>query len=186
MKIVGVLVFGMLAALYQAFHVKQLGPKLLSCHVSMRSQSGISSSFLWNAGYSVDAMEDAGKHFKQHVLPGTVVLLKGPLGAGKTSFARGLIRAIYNDFSMKVNSPSYLLCNTYDCEGIIVNHIDLYRLPNNCDLSLLDIPNIYDESICIIEWPERMGKSLPPNYSLIQIVINSDGSRTISCNKPEV
>lgn len=86
-------------------------------------------------------------------------MLKGDLGSGKTCFARGFIRALLQDESLFVTSPSYLLDNTYvTSEDVIIHHMDLYRLPNAFDSHILGIPGIFNSSICLIEWPDR----LPP------------------------
>jgi tRNA threonylcarbamoyl adenosine modification protein YjeE len=81
---------------------------------------------------------------------GDVILLRGNLGAGKTTFARGFIRSKYNDNKMIITSPSYLLDNTYEYEDLSIHigkiksihHMDLYRLPTGCDLSMFDIPGM--------------------------------------------
>ena len=67
-----------------------------------------------------------------------VILLSGDLGAGKTTFARGIIRCKFGDNNMVVTSPSYLLDNVYQYdEDKYIHHMDLYRLPTGCDLSIL-------------------------------------------------
>ena len=109
-----------------------------------------------------------------------IILLKGDLGAGKTTFTRGLIRAKFEDDDMRVTSPSYLLDNVYEYdEAQYIHHMDLYRLPTGCDLSILGIPEIYDTSLCIIEWPQRMGTNLPVEYLDVNIEIEKDEARNI-------
>lgn len=109
-----------------------------------------------------------------------VILLRGDLGAGKTTFSRGLIRAKFEDDDMRVTSPSYLLDNAYEYdEGKFIHHMDLYRLPTGCDLTILGIPEIYETSICIIEWPQRMGSNLPAEYLDIEINIDKDETRNV-------
>jgi tRNA threonylcarbamoyladenosine biosynthesis protein TsaE len=109
-----------------------------------------------------------------------IILLRGDLGAGKTTFTRGLIREKFEDEEMRVTSPSYLLDNAYEyAEGQFIHHMDLYRLPTGCDLSILGIPAIYSTSLCIIEWPQRMGENLPVQYLDIDIAIHKDETRTI-------
>ena len=107
----------------------------------------------------------------------------GDLGAGKTTFTRGYLRTIYNDKSMLVTSPSYLLDNKYDIgEGASIHHMDLYRLPSNSNLSFLGIPRIFDEAVCLIEWPERLGNFAPKSYVDINLTINEDESRMAKIN----
>lgn len=107
---------------------------------------------------------------------GDVLLLSGDLGAGKTTLSRGLIREKFKDNGMLVTSPSYLLDNTYEYDqDKIIHHMDLYRLPSNCDLSILGIPDIYDRCLCIIEWPERISSKFYPSKCItIQMKINNE------------
>ena len=124
---------------------------------------------------SENDIEDLGSKLSQQLAIGDVLLMKGDLGAGKTTLSRGIIREKFNDPTMRVTSPSYLLDNTYEfCDGSIIHHIDLYRLPTACDLGMLGIPEIYSSSICLIEWSERMDpKFVPEQY--LEIIINIIG-----------
>jgi tRNA threonylcarbamoyl adenosine modification protein YjeE len=82
---------------------------------------------------------------------------------------------------MLVTSPSYLLDNKYDTEdGTPIHHMDLYRLPNNCNLSFLSIPQVFSNSICLIEWPERLGKYIPDAYIDVNLTINADETRNMT------
>lgn len=82
-------------------------------------------------------IEELGKEIAKLLTVGDVILLRGDLGAGKTTFTRGLLRELYEDDSMIVTSPSYLLDNTYEYNGVLIHHMDLYRLPTASDLSML-------------------------------------------------
>jgi hypothetical protein len=84
-----------------------------------------------------DHIEELGKEIAKVIDVGDVILLRGYLGAGKTTFTRGLLRELYQDDSMIVTSPSYLLDNTYEYNGVLIHHMDLYRLPTASDLSML-------------------------------------------------
>jgi len=148
-------------------------------------------------------LEDVGAALASITRAGDVVLLRGDLGAGKTTLTRGLVRAKCGDESMVVTSPSYLLDNTYkydededdddnddDDESLevkgetggnrrkrgegVLHHMDLYRLPTGSDLSMLDVPAIYKEAICVIEWPQRIGpKYMPLDYLDVNITIQT-------------
>lgn len=104
----------------------------------------------------------------------------GDLGAGKTCLSRGIVRSKFNDENMIVTSPSYLLdnCYLYDDDKRI-HHIDLYRLPTGSDLSILNIPEIYNTSICLIEWPQRIqgAHQFPSSYLDVQLIVNNDDTR---------
>lgn len=115
---------------------------------------------------------------------GDVVLLKGSLGAGKSCFARGFVQQKFDDFDMRVTSPSYLLDNTYLLKdtNVTIHHMDLYRLSKGFNPQVLGIPHMFDpalRNICLIEWPQRL-ESLPTNHLAVGISINDDKSRTVS------
>lgn len=91
---------------------------------------------------------------------GDAILLSGPLGAGKTAFARAFLRAACNDPSLDVPSPSYTLVQTYETARGRVHHYDLWRLDGSAPLAELG----WDEAladIALVEWPDRLGPSRP-------------------------
>jgi tRNA threonylcarbamoyladenosine biosynthesis protein TsaE len=94
-------------------------------------------------------------------LPGLVVYLRGDLGAGKTTLARGWLRAL--GATGAIRSPTYTLVEPYELRGRNTLHLDLYRLQDPAELEqlgLLDTPP--DHSLWLVEWPERGGGRLPP------------------------
>lgn len=129
---------------------------------------------------TVEDIENLGARLSSVTCIGDVLLLRGDLGAGKTTLARGLIRHKFSDDTMRVTSPSYLLDNLYEYdEDRFIHHMDLYRLPTQSDLTMLGIPEIFSSSLCIIEWPQRMGDKLPPDYLDIDMSIGNDETRYI-------
>lgn len=105
----------------------------------------------------------------------------GDVGAGKTTFSRGVVQSLLDDFSVRVTSPTYLLSNHYEGEnGVHVHHFDLYRLSGRKDLSTLDIPGIFPKTISLIEWPDRLGEYCPQRYIDLRIAIEPDDHRTVS------
>src|SRR6516164_1301002 len=91
--------------------------------------------------------------------PGDIIALKGDLGAGKTSFARGFIRARGGEED--VPSPTFTLVQIYELGGMAIWHFDLYRLKSPDEAWELGIEDAFSEGISLIEWPERLGPLLP-------------------------
>lgn len=91
-----------------------------------------------------------------------VIALTGGLGAGKTAFARGFIRARPGGEGInEVPSPTFTLVQVYELPGAPVWHFDLYRLTKPEDAWELGIEEAMTEAISLIEWPERLGSLLP-------------------------
>lgn len=90
-----------------------------------------------------------------------VLFLHGALGAGKTVFARALIRALADDPGLEVPSPTFTLLQTYDTPGGPVSHYDLYRLEGAQDIHELGWDDSLSAGITIVEWPERLGRLAP-------------------------
>ena len=91
---------------------------------------------------------------------GDVIALRGPLGSGKTSFARAFIRARIG-VGEDVPSPTFTLVEIYGHEPPLVWHFDLFRLERPDDAWELGIEDAFADGISLIEWPERMGDLLP-------------------------
>ncbi|OHC74725.1 MAG: tRNA (adenosine(37)-N6)-threonylcarbamoyltransferase complex ATPase subunit type 1 TsaE [Rhodospirillales bacterium RIFCSPLOWO2_12_FULL_58_28] len=91
---------------------------------------------------------------------GDVIALRGELGCGKTAFARAFIRARAKR-QEEVPSPTFTLLQTYDLDGGMVHHFDLYRLNAAEEALELGIEEAFAEGISLIEWPERLGGFLP-------------------------
>jgi len=109
------------------------------------------------------------------------VALRGDLGAGKTSFARALIRALPGTSDREeVPSPTFTLVQTYDTEKGPVWHFDLYRIEHPSELVELGWDDAIDEGLCLVEWPERAQNALPPDRLEIEITMGaSETSRRV-------
>jgi tRNA threonylcarbamoyladenosine biosynthesis protein TsaE len=94
------------------------------------------------------------------VRPGDAILLSGPLGAGKTAFARALLRAAAEDPTLEVPSPSFTLVQSYDTYRGTVHHFDLWRLDGPAALAELGWEAARDD-IVLVEWPDRLGALTP-------------------------
>lgn len=111
---------------------------------------------------------------------GTVVLLDGPMGAGKTTFARGVLEALGHVGA--VRSPTFNLLHVYDTNPPVL-HADLYRLSAATGLGLEDY---FDTHLCLIEWPDRMGALLPAKVSWVKIEFGTgESQRVVTLTSPE-
>ena len=93
--------------------------------------------------------------------PGDLVTLSGDLGAGKTTFARALIRHLSGDDSVEVPSPTFTLMQAYDLPRFTLVHADLYRLSGPGELAELGFDDIAERSVTLLEWPDRAAGFLP-------------------------
>ena len=108
--------------------------------------------------------------------PCRIVTLSGELGSGKSTFARGALRALGATGAIK--SPSYTLLETYELPGVNVVHLDLYRLKDPDELENLGLAD-YDRpgQLWLIEWPENGVGRLPPADLEFRFFILSEGHR---------
>jgi tRNA threonylcarbamoyladenosine biosynthesis protein TsaE len=126
----------------------------------------------------------AGREFAAILQPGSIVCLHGDLGAGKTHFTKGL--ASYFDIPVnEVNSPTFTLIHEYTSGRLPVYHFDAYRL--NSPEEALDIgitEYLYGDGICVIEWPEKLGRLIPGDAIRLYLVKTGPDSREITIGTP--
>jgi tRNA threonylcarbamoyladenosine biosynthesis protein TsaE len=109
---------------------------------------------------------------------GDVVALEGTLGAGKTAFARALIRARLGDETVDVPSPTFTLVQLYDDRsGITLWHFDLYRLKDSDEVLELGWDDSRD-AVSLVEWPDRLGDLAPRDRLVVHLAPGeADGAR---------
>jgi tRNA threonylcarbamoyladenosine biosynthesis protein TsaE len=109
---------------------------------------------------SEEAQDAFGRWLATRLQAPLIVLLKGDLGAGKTTLVRGILRGLGHSGS--VRSPTYTLLEPYQLGEKAVFHLDLYRLGDPQELEYLGLRDLLGEdSLLLVEWPERAGGNLP-------------------------
>ena len=102
---------------------------------------------------------------------GDAVALRGDLGAGKTTLARAILRAL--GVTESVPSPTFTLVQTYETPGLAVRHYDLYRIQDPRELDELGLEEALEEGAVLIEWPENAGNRLPGDA--LHVVLTATG-----------
>ena len=109
--------------------------------------------------------------------PGDVVAFKGPLGAGKTLFCRGVVHAL--GYSGLVNSPTYALVHEY-AGRLPVYHMDLYRLAPGADWEEIGLGHYLNgDGVCLIEWPERLPEARQRFTHVVELDVVGETERRI-------
>ena len=115
-----------------------------------------------------------GEDLAMALKAGDVLALRGDLGAGKSTLARALIRALADDAALDVPSPTFTLVQSYDTAPP-VHHFDLYRLGDPSELDELGFEEAIDGGAALVEWPERAAGRLPATTLTIDLLHEGDG-----------
>lgn len=105
---------------------------------------------------TLDDTRRAAERIAKKIDIGDIILLKGEMGAGKTTITKTIVKALGSDDY--VTSPTFAIMNVYKAEGMAIYHFDLYRLTKSMDLDTLGLDDyLYDSgAVILIEWPEAI------------------------------
>lgn len=122
--------------------------------------------------------EKIGKRFAQHLWAGSIILLSGDLGVGKTAFARGVARGL--GIEEPITSPTYTLIHEY-IGRLPLYHFDVYRLNHAEDMEDIGYEEyFYGDGVTVIEWPQRIHEILPAEHLTVEILkVGQDHERNI-------
>lgn len=129
------------------------------------------------------ASEALGARLAALVVPGDVIALSGPLGAGKTSIARGLLAAL--GLAGEAPSPSFAIVQPYEPPEVRlpVLHVDLYRIDDPEEIAELGLDEAAGDSLLLVEWPERAPGWWPDALALA-LDMHPDGTRRLTASVP--
>ncbi len=133
-------------------------------------------------------MLELGAWLAERVRPGDVIALKGGLGAGKTTLARGVLAQLGLDEDAP--SPSFAIVQPYapPLVRMPVAHVDLYRIddvtPGQDQTEELGLDDYLEDSLLIVEWPERLGDRLWDHALILSIAVGEDGARRLTAQVP--
>ncbi|MEP7328075.1 MAG: tRNA (adenosine(37)-N6)-threonylcarbamoyltransferase complex ATPase subunit type 1 TsaE [Betaproteobacteria bacterium] len=120
------------------------------------------------------ATERAGGAIAQAARGGMVIALHGELGAGKTTLVRGGLRA--QGWAGPVKSPTYTLVEHYPISSLYFYHFDFYRFADPDEWETAGLAECFrDDSVCLVEWPERLGELLPQPDLDVVLAMPADG-----------
>lgn len=121
-----------------------------------------------------DATARLGAALAGRLRPGEAICLFGPLGAGKSTLARALIRALTTP-DEDVPSPTFTLVQFYDGRRFPIAHFDLYRIVRPDEAYEIGLDEALQDGAALIEWPERLEGDLPPDRLDIELSIDGEG-----------
>ncbi len=122
------------------------------------------------------ATESWARQFAACLKPGMLILLKGDLGAGKTTLVRAVLRALGVEGNIK--SPTYPVLETYNVSSLYLYHFDFYRIKSHSELEDAGFRECFGGTgLCFVEWPERAGGWLPAEDVLIELRTEGEGRK---------
>lgn len=118
---------------------------------------------------SESQLSEIADFLKPSLKAGSIILLKGDLGAGKTAFTKALARSLGANMS-DVSSPTFNILQIYQCSSIDLWHLDLYRIEGLDEIRNLGLEDGFATAVTVIEWPDIIENKLKAS-SIIRISI---------------
>lgn len=130
------------------------------------------------------ATEAFGEALARWLCAGDTIALSGPLGAGKTTLARGLLRGL--GFAGEVASPTFPIVLAYDPPDVRLPlwHVDLYRIESAADIEQLGLDEAREDGALLIEWPERLGEALWQDSLRLALAVAGSAERSLTAQIP--
>jgi tRNA threonylcarbamoyladenosine biosynthesis protein TsaE len=129
--------------------------------------------------HGIEQTRRLGERLSKLLHPGSIILLEGEFGTGKTSFTQGIAKGLGID-SRYVNSPTFTLINEYKGGRLPLYHIDLYRLGGVKDVATLGLDDyLHGAGVTVIEWPQGAAPWLPNDRLTVRFIHVSETKRTI-------
>jgi len=111
--------------------------------------------------YSLKELKLLAKKISTDCSEREIITLSGPLGVGKSTFAKYFIKYFLNE-EIDVTSPTYTIVQRYSSnQRSEVWHMDFYRLKNDTNVDDLDLNEAFEKAVCLIEWPEKLNHIIP-------------------------
>tara|TARA_R110002110_G_scaffold75589_2_gene199706 strand:+ start:2896 stop:3366 length:471 start_codon:yes stop_codon:yes gene_type:complete len=129
------------------------------------------------------ATEALAAKYAATLVRGDVIALTGDLGAGKSVFARALIRALGRAAGIEIDhvpSPTFTLVQLYDLADFTLYHFDLYRLESPEDAWEIGIEDAFADGVSVIEWAERIEHLVPPHHIRVDLAFGEDETARIA------
>lgn len=114
------------------------------------------------------AIPQYAKKVARWICPGKPLLLFGPMGVGKSTFARSVLRTLLPDVA-HIPSPSFPIMIAYAAGQETIWHVDLYRINHFSDIAPLGLAERIRTDHCLIEWPDRLGPLMPESYISVSL-----------------
>ena len=126
---------------------------------------------------------ELGKKIAEKLEKGTVIVLTGDLGSGKTKLTEGILT--YFGLENEISSPTFTIVNEYNTENLNIYHFDVYRLEEEEEFLSIGGEEYFEKGVCLIEWGEMIENVLPNIYTKISFSrdLNNENQRRIIVQK---